>query len=61
MNTYVDEKLIGVADKVSVEKITTDKGEFILISYYLPRCSRLKKLLIKSSDFLSAVEKNFVN
>lgn len=51
--------LIGVAETVKVEKTTTDKGEFILITYYLPRCPRLKKLLIKSEDFLKAIEKNF--
>ena len=59
MNTYIKNNLIGVAENVTIEKTTTDKGEFILITYYLPRCSRLKKILIKSDEFLKAIEKNF--
>lgn len=52
MNTYIENLLHPVVEDVSIEQATSDKGEFVIIKYLVPRQKKYKKLVLKKEDFL---------
>jgi len=51
MNTYINNNLTPIAEKVVIERIQNKDGEFISISYHIPRSKIKKRVLIRVEDF----------